>query len=279
MSLILDRKNMDNGKRITLRLRGLDEDNGDVRLNDFVLQLDILKKALSETQKLISDRPISYFKIVELRQNSPAQIVLEAVPTRYEDEIQTQALIDKFFYSISEIDKGNYPEGFTHETFDAYKDLTSLREKKRLTEIAILRNGNEPDLLADFATNIEKIMGADEFEFGTYTGMLDAINIHNQNIFYIYPTSQLPKLKCTFSKEIRAIAISAIGKYVTVTGEKRLKPKITDALPYEMHANEIEIHIDEDNLPDLKGLKGIAPGLTGDKSSEEFVRGIRNEWE
>ena len=51
--------------RITLRLKGLDEDNGDVRLNDFVIQLDILKKTLTETQKLVSEKNFSYFKIVE----------------------------------------------------------------------------------------------------------------------------------------------------------------------------------------------------------------------
>jgi hypothetical protein len=85
-------------------------------------------------------------------------------------------------------------------------------------------------------------------------------------------------LKCSFSKEIRAEAISAIGKYVTVIGEKRLKPNITDALPYEMAAKEIVVHQDEQTLPTLKELKGIAPNITGDKPSEDFIRGIRDEW-
>jgi len=269
---------MDNSNRITLRLRGLDEDDGDVRLNEFAQQLDILKKALSETQKLVSDKPFAYFKIVELRQNSPAQIVLEAVPSKIEDGPKTQVLVDKFFFSLSEIDKGNFPEGFTYETFYAYKDLTSLREKKRLTEVVISRNGDNPSYLHDFSRNIEKIMGSDEFEFGAYTGMLEAINIHNQNVFYIYPASHLPKLKCNFPNNLKNEAISAIGKYVTIYGNKKLKPNISAAVPYEMYVQEIEVHPDEDILPTLRELKGLSPNIINGTKSEHFIRGVRNEW-
>lgn len=269
---------MNSGKRITIRLRGLDEDNGDVRLNDFVQQLDILKKALLETQKLFSEKSFTYFKIVELQQNSPAQIVLEAVSNRIEDEPKTQVLVDKFFVSLTEIDKGNYPEGFTYETFCAYRDLTSLREKKRLTEVVISRNGDNPSYLHDFSRNIEKIMGSDEFEFGSYTGMLEAINIHNQNVFYVYSTSHLPKLKCNFPNNLKKEAISAIGKYVTIYGNKKLKPNIGDGIPYEMYVQEIEVHPDEDKLPKLSELRGLSSSIIEGTKSEDFVRGIRNEW-
>ncbi|MGD0707407.1 MAG: hypothetical protein ABSA51_03025 [Anaerolineaceae bacterium] len=269
---------MDTRKRITLRLTGLDEDGGDIRLNEFVLQLDILKKALTETQTILSEKNFAYFRIVDLRQNSPAAIVLEAVPLTTENESKTQSLIDKFFRSIDEIHHGKYPEGFTKDTFDAYKDLTSLREKKKITEIVISRDGENPDHLYNLSNNIEKIVGEDEFEAGSYTGMLDAINIHNQNVFYIYPTSNLPKLKCAFSDELKKDAVSAIGKYVTVFGQKRLKPNIEKTLPYEMHAMRIEILPDEDTLPTLGELRGISPNITKGKSSEDFIRGIRNEW-
>lgn len=32
------------------------------------------------------------------------------------------------------------------------------------------------------------------------------------------------------------------------------------------------------NLPTLASLRGIAPGATGDLSSEEFVRSLREDW-
>ena len=125
---------------------------------------------------------------------------------------------------------------------------------------------------------IKRITLTPEFEFGAYTGMLEAINIHNQNIFYIYPASHLPKLKCSFPENLRTEVIAAIGKYVTVLGEKKFKPSIGDAIPYEMHAREIEVHPDEDELPTLMALKGLAPDITEGKTSEVFIREIRDEW-
>lgn len=269
---------MDKENRITMRLTGLDDDEGDVRLGEFVLQLEILKKALTETQKLISGVQIAYFKVVDLRQNSPAQIVIEAVPVKPEHETETRRLVDDFFSNIISIDNGKSPEGFNYETFDAYKDLTSLREKKKLTEIVISRNGNQPNYLLDLSRKIDGIVGTDEYEMGTYSGMLESINIHNQNTFHIYPLAYFPKLKCHFPLPLRADAISAIGRYVTVFGEKKFKSNMVNGLPYEMFAQKIEVHPDETDLPTLSQLRGIAPNITGGKSSEDFIRGIRNGW-
>ncbi|OGN74230.1 MAG: hypothetical protein A2X25_14695 [Chloroflexi bacterium GWB2_49_20] len=269
---------MDAEKRITMKIKGLDEDGGDVRLNEFVQQLGIFKKALLETQKLLSDQSIAYFKIVELQKNSPAQIVIEAVPFKLEHEFQTEMLVRNFFSNIRDIDQGEYPPGFTHDTFEAYKDLTSLREKKKVAEIIISKNGDEPNYLLDLPRKIDCIVGLDEYEMGSYTGMLESINIHNQNIFHIYPISHFPKLKCIFSNELKREAIAAIGRYVTVYGRKKFKSNINNRFPYEMYAQKIEVHPEEKDLPTLSKLRGIAPNITGGKSSEDFIRGIRNGW-
>lgn len=270
---------MDTKNRITLRIRGLDEDNGDVRLSVFVQELEILRKTLSETQKLMGNDEVAYFKIVELQKNSPAQVVVEPVPTKIEYQEQADNLVDLLFRNIANIQLGVYPTGFSYETLEAYKELTSLRDKKRISEIAIFREGGEVNYLTDFSSNIEKIKGNDEFEYGSYSGMLDAINIHNQNIFYIYRSTHSPKLKCSFSEELKDRAIAAIGKYVTICGIKKFLPNIEDDIPYEMFVKEIDIHPDEDKLPTLRELKGISSsGIPNGMSSETFIRGMRNEW-
>jgi hypothetical protein len=269
--------NTNSGKRITLRLTGLDEDDGDIRLNDFVLQLDYLKKALAEIQNLVAENPIAFFKITELSKNSPSLIVIEAVPILVEHEAKVGILIDKFFSSIDEIHNGQYPMGFTHDTFNAFKDLTVLKDKQKVKDLSISRNGENTNQLLDFSKDIEAIMGNDEYEYGSFTGMLDAINIHNQNTFYIYPTSHMPKLKCIFPSQLRGKAIAGVGRYVTVFGEKKLKPNISE-IPYEMQVFDIEVHPSSDELPLLSSLKGIASSLDRADLSENIIRGIRNDW-
>lgn len=108
--------------------------------------------------------------------------------------------------------------------------------------------------------------------------MLEHINLHSgQNVFTVYPTSRLPKIRCVFPKELRQQAIAAIDKYVHVFGF--LKYKRREWYPYEMRAQSIEVYESEENLPTLHDLRGIAPEAAGDQLSEDFVRGLRDEWE
>jgi len=264
--------------RISFQIEGLEKDGGDLRFNIFIQQLDLIKKALSETQKLLSATQKTFIKVVDLEHNSPAQIVVEITSEKAGDEIVGRQVANKFINSFEEIEKGKYPENFTYDTFVAYKNIVSLKEKNKLREIKIFRNGNVPLNLDDTSKKIEKIMGKDQYELGSYTGFLDWINIHNQNILYIYPTSNLPKLKCTFSKKIKDDVIRSIGRYVTVYGEKVFKPAVPGFAPYEMKITNIKIHREKEDLPKLSDFIGIAPNITGNKSSEDYIRDIRDEW-
>lgn len=270
---------MINNRIITIRLTGLEEDNGDVRLNEFVQALENLKKALSETTKItVSNTEIVYFKVIKLQKNSPSLVSVEAVPTKEEFENETDLLVKSFFKNINDINFGRYPENFSHETFVAYKDLVSLQRKNKIKEISISSNGENEVSLDGFSKKIEDIMGQDEFEIGSYTGMLDAINIHNQNVFFIYPPSRRTKMRCIFSLDMKSQAINALGKYVTVTGTKRYLSNLKDAEPLEIKVKRIEIHPDESVIPNLSDLRGIAPDITKNQSSEDFIRGLRDVW-
>ena len=273
---------MNESNRITLTIVGLDKDNGDVELKAFLNQLDLFKKTLDETKRvLIGDDPankVAYFKLVDLTHKSPARLVFEAVPITEKDTEKATALVDKLFNSIEEIDEGKIPRGFDYQAFEAYKNLPKLVVTKRIERIAITRNGDKPKPIETLPGKIDVILGPDEVESGSATGRLEYLNLHgNLNVFNIYPPHRLPKIKCRFPKSLRADVIRAIDKNVMVFGEKKFKPNIKDYHPYEMKAESIEILPDE-NLPKLGDLKGIAPKATGDKSSEEFIRGLRDGW-
>lgn len=270
---------MADNRRITLRITGLDKDNGDVRFDDFIKQLGALKNALSETDRIVSNKTSVYFKVVDLRHNSPALVVLEAVPLKSQDD-SSEVVVNKFFESLEEIDRGVAPSGFDYESFQAFKEISSLFERKRLTEIAISRNGDQAKSLDTLSRKVDDILGPDEYEYGSVTGMLEQINIHaNQNVFTIYPTSKHPnKLRCVFPQHLQKEAVRAVGQYVRVFGQLKFKTRLEGGHPYEMSVKEIEIYPPQEELPTLESLSGIAPDATGDVSSDEFIRGIRNEW-
>lgn len=269
---------MANNRRVTIRIRGLDKDNGDVRFDDFIKQLSTVKTALAETDRIVSSKPSVYFKVIDLRHNSPAQIVLESVPLTSQDD-RSDVVVNKFFDSLEEIDHGVAPNGFDYDAFQAFREISSLYDKKRLTEIVISRNGDTGRSFESLSRQVDSILGPDQYEYGSVTGLLDQINIHaNQNVFTIYPTSKQPKLRCIFQQHIKKDAIKAVGEYVKVYGQLKFKTKIGDGHPYEMAVRDIEVFPRNEELPTLASLRGIAPNATGNLTSEQFVRRIRNDW-
>lgn len=273
---------MEVDKKIRITLVGREEDGGDVRFDVFIQQLELIKKALTETRKLLSDENFAYFKVSNLSHNSPASVELVPVSRREEDVEVTRSLVDQFFDNLDKIQQGVQPEGFTHETYEAYRGMSSLQSKGRLSYIEVSPNGSRDGvLLSTVARQVSELLGDDIREYGEFSGRLEFLNLHkNNNTFYLYPTlgSPMQKLKCKFRKELKPRVIEAIDRYVTVSGILKFKANVLDGLPHELLAHDIEIHPQENELPKLSSLLGIAPDATGDIVSEDFIRKQRDEW-
>ncbi len=67
----------------------------------------------------------------------------------------------------------------------------------------------------------------------------------------------------------------AIDKFVTISGD--LKYKKWDRHPHAVEVTDIDIHEDDDKLPSIFAVRGVSPEATGELSSEDFVRKIRDE--
>jgi hypothetical protein len=117
-------------------------------------------------------------------------------------------------------------------------------------------------------------------EHGSMTGMLNLVNLNkNPNIFYIYPTYNHRKIKCKFAESLLEQVKEALGKYVEVRGKILYKmPSSVFDQPHEMEVEEIEI-LESENAVTLASLRGIAKGALGNKTSEEYVRELRDEWQ
>ena len=263
--------------RITLQIVGSETDDGDVRFDDFLKQLNAIKKALTETDRLVSEDGQSvYFRVVDLRHLSPAALEIEAVPIEGKRN-NAIAVMDTFYSAVTEIQrKQQAPAFFDYPALQAFKELPTYKNTS-ITRTTISRSGDELALSRSLPETVDKILGPDIYEHGSITGMIDQINIHGQNVFTVYPLVRLPKLKCVFPKELRKQAIQAIGQHVTIYG--RMKYKKRDLHPFEMDVESVDIHPEDDFLPSLGELRGTAPGITGRLTSDEFVRQLRDDWD
>lgn len=261
--------------KITVQLKGSVADNEDVRLADFIEELSAIREILSEIdQKIIkSSEPSTDYRIVDLSHFSPARVVIEAIPLE-EDRDNSVAVVDKFFVGLKAIQQGKVPEEFESPLLERFKKL-GRGFHRNIREVVISRDDSQISIRKNFEAEIVKIIGDDQLSSGSMTGMLEMINLHRgANKFNIYPFVGPDRLACHFSSSLLREAIDGLNQYVRVTG--KLKYKQRDRFPYAIDVEEIEVFPGEDELPTIFDLRGIAPKATGDMSSVEFVRKLRN---
>ena len=265
-------------RTITIQLIGAASDKSDVLLSDLIDRLGSIKKALRETEITLSgsDEQFLDYKVVDLRHDSPATIVVQPIPFNgvVPDELM-DAVINNFAAELKNIkQKGELLIDPDLARLQAYLDIGS-RQKGRIEKVKIRAGRSAVTIDEKFTKKLDQIVGPDEFAHGMIAGMLDAINIHNTNRFTIYPPLGPKRVIGTFYPNLREQVKKAIGSFVTVSG--KLRYKAWSPYPHGVIAEEIDIHEPDSKLPRLSELRGAFRGATGDLNSVEFVDRLRNE--
>lgn len=262
-------------KRITFRLIGSKGDGGHVRLSDFIDQLEAFSEALRQTERLLSgqDRHFVYYRIVALSYQSPATVTIEGVSAK-EAPVRPAEVMRTFMTDVRALSHKKPPAKLDLAMLEAYRDLAGPLEKHiQHVEIVEAKNKVIPIDQA-FTDNVNEVIGPDSFSFGSISGHLERVNLHNVRRFEIYPTVGPKRVKCDFRPDLKLKVKKALDSYVTVSG--RLRYKQWDKYPHAVDARDIDIHEDEGRLASLHDLRGVAPKATGTMSAEDFVRSIRN---
>ena len=266
-----------NRQKISLTLEGPDKNDNHLELSVFAEKirhfLDFLKSSVKE-----SDSDEVVFHVVHLSHSSPATIGCEP---RGKDLLASNAFdaIGNNLNVVEEENTGN----LSNTVLSAMEKLASLNpEKVARAEINAI-GGDDADVRAyklddRFREKLANARRLEEMAISTIDGKLEQINIHNNaNTFRIYPS--LPgasSVSCKFPQELLARVQGALGSFVSVSGECFYRPD--SAFPYKIKVQEVNILPRNSELPSLSELRGIAPEATGGKSSEKFVRELRDSW-
>jgi hypothetical protein len=262
--------------RITLIIEGLPEDEGQVRLNVFMSQLQRLSATISRLDRDANEgRPGSYFRIAELSYSSPMRVVIE--PHSLPGQRYIGHMVVESLNRIAEVLK--HGDDLLVLEADLLEEFRGLAKPvgKTLKNATLVFDGNQIDLTEGMTRRLDEALAVDEKCDGSIDGMLEQINIHHgANTFHIFPEIGPKKVSCRFPTKLYDEAVSAVGRRVEVSGT--LHYRANASFPHQIAVSHIEAFPPDSELPDWDDLRGRAPDATGTLSSEAFVRELRDAW-
>jgi hypothetical protein len=263
-------------KRITIRLVGSEKDGGDVRLSEFLEQLEAFSEALRQTERVLSglNTNFVYYKVVDLTHSSPATITLEAV-ARASAPVSPRLVATNFISGVKSIrNQRKAPAASGLAMLESYRAL-AIAPRRNIQRVEIVETPKKIiPIDSAFSKRVDDIIGPDVYSFGDISGRLESINLHNVLKCVIFPTVGPVKVACEFKTDLKGKVKAALDNYVTISG--RLRYKQIDKFPYAIDAKHIDIHESHDDLPKLHDLRGIAANSTEGMSAEAFVRSLRD---
>ena len=263
-------------RRVRLILQGLASEGGHVPFSTFLQELQLLRAALRGLNRSMSPsrKASAHYRVVELRHDSPAVVGLESVALTHQDPPAEHAVLN-FARLLSDIDEESAEPGEYEPA--VVRNILRMSEPvgRSLAAAKLEVTGRTYDLSSTFRERGERLLEPEESYDGVIRGMLEAINIHEgANQFRIYPDIGPSRVSCHFPMELGEIALGSVGRFVEVRGA--LYRKRLARFPHRAEVKVIEVYPPEEELPTIEDLRGVAPRLTGDLASEDFVRELRD---
>ncbi len=262
--------------RIVIEMEGPGANGKHLDLQFFLEKVGQLRVFLNSIVK-DEDRKQVGLALVGLSHSSPA--VLECQPHRKNEPDASVVRACNHYMGL--VDTGKAAD-IPHPILSAMESLAEIKPNK-IARAELRTTGSTPDevhiwkLDDAFRGKLAQARSEDDTQIDTIDGKLEAIDIHGKRTFKIFTWVPFAaSVKCTFPQDMLEQVTAALDKWVSVSGECRNRP---DAImPHEIQVREIEVLPPTNELPSLNDLYGIAPKATGDKTPEEFVRELRDQW-
>jgi hypothetical protein len=267
-------------RQITIDIASANPADPNIPLEDFLKRLQAVLDSLKKTEEVIAGtEPSGDWEIVAISKESPTHIVLEYFPAPGEPQEQDvgESVGPRFLGYLHELaTRGEAPTELDRDTIETFGRVAGPVAPDRVT--VTIRNGGPPvEATPALRANVEKILKPKLRSLGTVKGRLEYLNIHGaRNVLWIFPAVGPDKVTCYFPENLLEKAKTGVGQTVRVHGVVTYRAR--DPHPSSVRVQEIEILPPDDQLPSLMDLRGAAPDLTGDQSSEDFIREIRRAW-
>ena len=258
--------------RLTFKLEGKRQDDGYVRVADFVRFLEEVLSALRRIESDLTAQGSTVFRVRSLGTGS-AIVEVEAVGRKNRPD-RSERVVETFMSSLRALQSGGeLPRELDALTVEALGEIVSPLQGS-VAKIEIIDGDVTLELTELAKVRAQRFAARDYAAEAAVSGYVDALNVHENLVFYLYPTAISGKIACHFSRDLLDNVRQAVKRYVTAHG--RALYRSGAVLPHRVDVEKITIHPPSDQLPRLRSLMGVFPDLTGGMESVEYLRQQRN---
>ena len=261
--------------RTPLRLRFRLE--GDPRKDGLVLAQDLvafLTTTLTVLRRLEYDRGRkgrTCYRVVDLDIGS-AVLTLEPEGI---DEYEAGWILSDFIRGVAAVrDRSLDQQKFPERTKRAFLKLLKPVTENHLYSVSISSDSVGVELRGEQGEALRIAAGFDIHALGEISGYIDAVNVHRESVFFLYPEVGATKVRCVFDNDLLDTVRSALKQFVTVVG----LIEYVDGSPFASKVNveRVEVHPPEGELVSVESLFGSVPGLAPESDSVSHVRQYRD---
>lgn len=260
-------------KRLEFHLEGDPRAEGLVLAQDFVAFLSSVLNALRRVEGERSRKPNTVYRIVELELGSAVVALQPESP-----EADTDVIIGDFLAGLAAVRDGTIDRlGYQPETKRAFIALLAPLRDKHLRSISVQVESVEIQLQSETITPLRLRGGPELHTIGVLSGYIDAINVHREPLFFLYPVAGPSRVRCVFDRLLLDEVRAALKRFVTVHG--LLEYAEGSPFPSRITVERVEAHPPEEELASLESLFGSVPDLTGGVDSVSYIRAHRDAQE
>lgn len=259
--------------RLAFHMEGSSQDGGLVRAQDFVDWLENVLTCLRRLERGRQGKLHTVYRVTSLSLGS-AVVELEAASDA-DSGLTASEVVKDFLIGVEAVELGRISGlPFDAETKTAFASLTAPL-RRQLRRVTVTSDRHMVSLKTEQAAIMPLVPRVASVAVSSCSGFVDAVNVHKEPVFYLYPTTGPRRVACAFDATILLDQVrSAIKCYTTVYGT--FEYGANSPFPDRIVVDRLHINADKAQLPSLRSLYGCVPSMTSGVDSVTFVRRQRD---
>lgn len=252
------------GARISLRL---EPEGHYVALDTFASALGNLHHLLHSLQVAVPGQAVNWI-VTDLKIGS-AYTVIEPVGDPQAGLTISMLAIN----GLEAMERLEVPALFPQESIEAARRLAEISTKAKIRTF-ISGFSRQLELTSRTITTAQEFFGTIWEDMGTIEGTLEIISVQSGYLFAIYDAISQKRIECHFKSEQLDRIKAALGRRVLVTGSIRYNRR---GETLSVRVDEVNIIAEDQTLPSVEKMAGLAPEITDGLSITEYLRRLRDE--